>query len=574
MPPSIVSTALPMLPDTIMARVTGAKRIPPYEMAREIMSRASGGPGGLTLASIPIILALGIIYIVISAATSYPLGETAYANAGFMGLFILHALVSAIPKGGGSDGDMPDPSLGEEGSRSETQLPHILKRYEDLLVKLEKAYEILKGENRHTGRRGHIRRREGLERKIAHLEHEIARVLKTAESQGIELGQLTRTAWESPAEFLESGGDLDYTWSSGDPLFKKLEYNGDTLINRHHRMVPMLVDNLRPLMGHGCRVLEIGTGSGILTRALIESLPKMHGVRFVATDISPQAVKDALTNLSGFENIEVRRGRSFEPIRPNEFFDIIISNPPWYDTKKANRYGGSAMVDKDRKTIREIVTGAAIHLSPGGRLFIIYPREFAGFLASLAEIRHGFEICRYYKTKKGGVGLYELTRTDGSSMRPFSHKIDISKLKERATSGYMQSFSGVRYSAMGVENEIFPEDMVMAFAYGYNYARTILEKGGKNSYKMVIGRDPRPTGKGITVNQIKGMLKAASELGVDLNRSGGGDHSFARKRGEEICGRRRRHDNGKSQSIGTKRMEVYEVGKGPSGYSMARRSFA
>lgn len=134
-------------------------------------------------------------------------------------------------------------------------------------------------------------------------------------------------------------------------------------------MVPMVVDNIRTSLRHGCRVLEIGTGSGILTRAIVESLPETPGMRFVATDIDPQAVKDAGTNLSGFSGVEVRRGRSFEPIRPNEFFDVIISNPPWYDAQNATGRGGSAMVDKDRQTIREIVAGSTTHLFPRRQAF-------------------------------------------------------------------------------------------------------------------------------------------------------------------------------------------------------------
>ena len=79
----------------------------------------------------------------------------------------------------------------------------------------------------------------------------------------------------------------------------------------------------------GARVLDMGTGSGILAIFASDQAKKV-----VATDLSPYAIKNARINtkinkLSS--QVELRRGNLFEPIK--ETFDVILFNPPYYPLK-------------------------------------------------------------------------------------------------------------------------------------------------------------------------------------------------------------------------------------------------
>ncbi len=76
----------------------------------------------------------------------------------------------------------------------------------------------------------------------------------------------------------------------------------------------------------------------------------------------------------------------------------------------------------------------------------------------------------------------------------------------------VQSFSGVR-TVFGLGPDILPEHQALATAYGYCYVKTLLSK---NHSKIILGRDPRPTGYAITRSLAKGFLAGAKEKGIDL----------------------------------------------------------
>ena len=78
------------------------------------------------------------------------------------------------------------------------------------------------------------------------------------------------------------------------------------------------------------RILEIGTGSGIVTAAMMQDAPE-H--RYAATDISPHAVECAKAN-----RVPVIRADLFSGIRGR--FDLIIFNAPYLPTAPDERVDG------------------------------------------------------------------------------------------------------------------------------------------------------------------------------------------------------------------------------------------
>ena len=78
--------------------------------------------------------------------------------------------------------------------------------------------------------------------------------------------------------------------------------------------------------------VDMGTGSGAIALSLLWEGPFR---RVVATDASPMALELARENaaLHGLlEKIEFREGFLFQPFRPGERFDALISNPPYVPT--------------------------------------------------------------------------------------------------------------------------------------------------------------------------------------------------------------------------------------------------
>ena len=72
----------------------------------------------------------------------------------------------------------------------------------------------------------------------------------------------------------------------------------------------------------GARVLEIGTGCGVIAGALHDA-----GADVVATDVSRFAVESAAGNLVG-TTVDVRHGDLFTPVE-GEHFGTIVMNPPY-----------------------------------------------------------------------------------------------------------------------------------------------------------------------------------------------------------------------------------------------------
>ncbi|MBI4706705.1 MAG: response regulator [Candidatus Omnitrophica bacterium] len=195
---------------------------------------------------------------------------------------------------------------------------------------------------------------------------------------------------------------------SSSPL--RIRATKTTFPNNEPQLADMAVDVIGQNIHTGCRLLEIGTGSGILTAAIAMSSKNVEGVRFVATDINRDAFDDAVSNLSGFKNVKVCCGDLYDCLGPNERFHRIFSNPPWYDKCGHKVLRTLAMYDQDYKTLRRLFAGAVNRLYPNeGRLYIIFPQARSAVLYELAN-EHAFtiaEAAQYCKNKGEVIAIYE-----------------------------------------------------------------------------------------------------------------------------------------------------------------------
>lgn len=118
----------------------------------------------------------------------------------------------------------------------------------------------------------------------------------------------------------------------------------------------------------GMEFLEIGTGTGV-----IAVFAALAGARVVATDVNPAAIENARANVAKHglgDRIDVRHGDVFDPIRPDERFDLIFWNVPfaWMEPELQPTDLQKSTFDPGYRATRRYVTEGPRYLKPGGRL--------------------------------------------------------------------------------------------------------------------------------------------------------------------------------------------------------------
>lgn len=113
----------------------------------------------------------------------------------------------------------------------------------------------------------------------------------------------------------------------------------------------------------GDRVLEVGTGSGLIAREIAKI------TRVVATDINPHAVIAARN-----AGVDVIRTDLFTGIRGP--FDLVLFNPPYLPTRPEERMGDWLEYALDggesgRVVIERFARDVGAVISPGGRILLL-----------------------------------------------------------------------------------------------------------------------------------------------------------------------------------------------------------
>lgn len=126
------------------------------------------------------------------------------------------------------------------------------------------------------------------------------------------------------------------------------------------------------------RLLDLGTGSGILAVTLLAEWPQAWGV---ATDLSDAALKVAMRNAARAgvaERLAYCRADWFEGV--TGAFDLIVSNPPYIaaaemaglmpEVREHDPHMALTDAGDGLSAYRAIAGGAGAHLNPGGRLMV------------------------------------------------------------------------------------------------------------------------------------------------------------------------------------------------------------
>ena len=124
----------------------------------------------------------------------------------------------------------------------------------------------------------------------------------------------------------------------------------------------------------GTRLLDVGTGSGLIARMLMQRCPEaeVEGI-----DIDEAAVEQARENgvKANCSSLQNWQGS----------YDLIVSNPPYFQNSLKNPDKGREMArHTDTLSYAELIQHSARLLQEGGRLALILPAEAENEIRQLA----------------------------------------------------------------------------------------------------------------------------------------------------------------------------------------------
>ena len=144
--------------------------------------------------------------------------------------------------------------------------------------------------------------------------------------------------------------------------------------------------------GRGIRILDIGTGSGLIARMLMQRFPEaeVEGI-----DIDEAAVEQAKENMraypcplpkgKGTDSIYLSRLQEWDP---GYEYDLIVSNPPYFQNSLKNPDKGRELArHTDSLSYEELLAHSERLLTMHGQLAIILPADAEQEICTLA-VRH------------------------------------------------------------------------------------------------------------------------------------------------------------------------------------------
>ncbi len=190
--------------------------------------------------------------------------------------------------------------------------------------------------------------------------------------------------------------------SRGEPLayilgswqFYRDDYICDTNVLAPRNDSECLIDRVLEDTGHHRKLLEIGTGSGVLALSIARARKDW---RITATDISRSALCLAKRNANrlGLSSVRFLHGDLFECVPPysSAKYHVILSNPPYvaadayltrpylrHEPRRALFGGGDGL-----ECIRQILQSAPAYLVRDGRVILEHGYNQAERVRSIAQ---------------------------------------------------------------------------------------------------------------------------------------------------------------------------------------------
>ncbi len=138
---------------------------------------------------------------------------------------------------------------------------------------------------------------------------------------------------------------------------------------------------------HRKRILDVGTGSGLIALMLAQRNSEAH---ITAIEIEKNAFDQAKVNFnqSPWKNRLVLIHEDYRQWLSSEKFDLIVSNPPYFiNSLKGDIESRNTARHADSLSLVSFLTQAEKHLAHNGSIAIIYPFE------NLKIIEETIKIC-------------------------------------------------------------------------------------------------------------------------------------------------------------------------------------
>jgi tRNA1Val (adenine37-N6)-methyltransferase len=136
---------------------------------------------------------------------------------------------------------------------------------------------------------------------------------------------------------------------------------------------------------HFTKVLDIGTGSGLIALMLAQRLPQ---AQITAIDIDNGAVEQAKYNFSispWAERLDCQQ-TALQDLKGEAIFDLIVSNPPYFQDSLKNPDSQRAMArHTDTLSYDELLANSARLLKEEGILALVLPIEAEQQIIALAQ---------------------------------------------------------------------------------------------------------------------------------------------------------------------------------------------
>jgi len=186
--------------------------------------------------------------------------------------------------------------------------------------------------------------------------------------KGIYYSAIDRRSNGVPIQYIE-----------GTALFMEREF-----LVRENVLIPrwdseILVKCALDKVKKGDKILELGVGSGALIVSILFETFDTFGL---GIDINPEAIKLTCQNAKIHnvkDRLDLRLGSWFSPIKDNETFDLIISNPPYITSEEMKELPKEVTYEPENALwggndglipYREIIPGAMDRLKSGGWLMV------------------------------------------------------------------------------------------------------------------------------------------------------------------------------------------------------------
>ncbi|MBS9525561.1 methyltransferase [Litoribacter alkaliphilus] len=137
------------------------------------------------------------------------------------------------------------------------------------------------------------------------------------------------------------------------------------------------------------RTLEVGTGSGVISLMLAQRYPSTLITGVEIEDGAFEQSRGNFQNCPWSDRLQVFH-QPFQSFRPKEKFDLIVSNPPYFENHlQSSKKNRNLALHTNSLSFGELLDGVKAHLSQQGRFFLILPERQMEELNSLA-VQLGF----------------------------------------------------------------------------------------------------------------------------------------------------------------------------------------